>query len=162
MRKRLSQQAMTIVELLVACGLLSVVLVTVMTLFAQLIRNTEKNSLLSAGTYFAEQVMAERIGAAEEALIVAANNSVAAFNPAVYEGEGNLSKADQEARTKFLYKVEAERIDPGVASDPGQMWFVKVEVRWWSDDTTTTDPARSGYGNLSVKRSRLVYVSRPN
>lgn len=154
---------MTVIELLVACGLLAIILVTVMTLFGQLLRNAEKNAMLAAATHFAELVLTEQIAVAENTLhATPGNNAPPAFSLTPVEGEGYLSTADQEARTKFLYRLEAERIDPGVIADPGQLWFVKVEVRWWSDDTATPDPSRSGFGNLSVKRSRLVYLAGPS
>lgn len=161
MRSRNPCLGLTIAELLVASGLLGVVLVTVMTLFAQLLQNTEKNSLLSAGAFFADSVLERQIAQAEATLLAAPSNATPAFPAPSIEGEGFLSTTDNDRQTKFLYRVDVEQMTAGVSADPGQMWFVEVEVRWWSEATAGPNPVRAGHGNLSFKRGRLAYISRP-
>ena len=163
MRCRNPYLGLTIAELLVASGLLAVVLVTVMTLFAQLLRNTEKNSLLSAGAFFADSVLEQQIAQAEATLAAAPSNATPAFTELSVEGEGFLSTTDNDngRQTKFLYRVDVEQMTAGVSAEPGQMWFVEVEVRWWSDAEAGPNPVRAGHGNLNFKRGRLAYISRP-
>jgi type II secretory pathway pseudopilin PulG len=159
-KKKNGDKGLTIAELLVATGLLGMVLVTVMTLFAQLLHNTNKNSLLSAGAFFADTVLDQQISQAQQSLSLAADNADPAFPAALVEGEDSLATNDEELQTKYIYRLEAERMDSGVSTDPGQMWFVEIEVRWWSDDVDGS-AMRAGMGNLSVKRGRLVYLTGP-
>lgn len=159
---RSQRLGLTIAELMVATGLLTVVLVTVMTLFGQLLKNTNKNSLLSAGAFFGDAVMAQQIETAKAVLRSAPNNSTPAFPEDPIEGEGRLAMTDgsENNATKFLYKVEAEQLEGFTAAGQGQLWFVEVEVRWWTDDRTTPNPTRAGTGNLSIKRGQVTYLSR--
>lgn len=157
MLKRVYDNGLTIAELLVATGLLGVVLVTVMTLFGQLLHNTNKNSMLSAGAFFADSVLDQQIGAAQERLLAGSDVFDPAFDPTIVEGEETLATSDEELQTKYIYRLVAEEME---IQSSGQMWFVEVEVRWWNDDLEG-DSARAGMGNLSIKRGRLVYLPGP-
>lgn len=154
---RYNRFGLTIAELLVATGLLATVLVTIMTLFGQLLKNTNKNSLLSAGAFFADSVLEQQIGIAEQRLWTGTASTQAFQNPTV-NGEGLLSTADDqlEKRTKYIYQLDATRVDN---NSKGQWWRVQVEVRWWSDDMTG-DAKRAGSGNLFLKRERMVYIPK--
>jgi type II secretory pathway pseudopilin PulG len=156
--KRNSHSGLTIAELLVATGLLGVVLVTVMTLFGQLLHNTNKNSMLSAGAFFADTVLDDQISLAQESLLLAPDNASPAFASTIVEGEEMLATTDEELQTKYIYRLEAEQLDGFTPSAPGQMWHVEVEVRWWNDDLEG-DAMRAGMGNLSIKRGRIVYLT---
>ena len=158
MFKRKSHSGLTIAELLVATGLLGVVLVTVMTLFGQLLHNTNKNSMLSAGAFFADTVLDKQILLAQEALALAPDNANPAFAVTTVEGEEMLATTDEKLQTKYIYRLEAEQLDGFTPSAPGQLWHVEVEVRWWNDDLEG-DAVRAGMGNLSIKRGRIVYLT---
>jgi hypothetical protein len=156
---------------MIACGLLSLVLVTVMTLFGQLIKNTNKNSLLSAGSFFADKVMEKQIQSAEQRLAsTLPNTSFKAFDlpgyteaSGVFTLEGSDSSAimtgDEDSRkTNYLYRLEAEQVDGFNTGDQGQLWKVDVEVRWWQDTMAGESSAKAGQGKLNLERSRLVYL----
>ena len=165
---RKNEVGLSIAELLVASGLLAMVLVTVMTLFGQLIKNTEKNALLAAGAVFADGVI-DRFSA------LAQKNLDSKANPALYEGfdtpplsvvggdcvlenaEGllNVERDGKDGATKYLYSVNAQLL-PAVKN--GQLWKVDVEVRWWQDKTDNPAQAHAGMGNMNVKRSAIVYL----
>lgn len=162
---------LTIAELLVATGLLAVVLVTVMVLFGQLIKSTTKNSLLSSGSFFADSVLEKHIALAQQRMASSAGSNpndlygfeMAGFTRAgdicsLEEGEGNIVVGDNDRATKFLYKIVAERVDGFLGDDPGQLWNVEIEVRWWHDSTAGAAKVRAGTGKLSIKRKRLVYL----
>lgn len=160
MCRKVSYSGLTIAELLVAIGLLGVVLVTVMTLFGQLLHNTNKNSLLSAGAFFADTVMDSQITRAQETLNMQSDNANPAFAATTVEGEETLATSDEELQTKYIYRLVAEQLDGFAPSAPGQMWHVEVEVRWWND-SMDGDAMRQGMGNLSIKRGRIVYLTAP-
>lgn len=155
---------LSIAELLVASALLSMVLVTVMVLFGQLLKNTQKNSLMSAGAFFADGVMEHFT---TKAMARAANSEPGFELPGFVDsggsiftlenGEGYLNVERNDLATKFLYRIEAEMF----GGTDGQMWKVVTEVRWWQQDTAIPAQARAGMGNLHVKRTRLVYLERP-
>ena len=164
---------MSIAELLVASGLLAVVLVTVMVLFGQLIKNTNKNALVSAGTFMADAILEQQISSASRELDRQGNNATDAFelvpgfsgSTPTYTLDNGIAYSNREAATfdpkrstKFVYKLEAEHIDGFTAGGPGQLWRVKVEVRWWQDSTAGTSEARAGTGKQNVERERIVYL----
>mgnify|MGYP001294770217 CR=1 FL=1 len=167
---------LSIAELLVASALLAMVLVTVMTLFGQLLRNTQKNALLSAGSFFAEKVLTRDVTAARENFFNLSRAATSQKNRFVpfdlpgfsdasgnysKEGEGFISVADQTNKTKYLYRVEATKID-GDPDEQGQIWKVKAEVRWWQDSMSGAAVARAGSGNQSLTLERIVYFGVSN
>lgn len=160
MFQRVHNRGLTIAELLVATGLLGVVLVTVMTLFGQLLFNTDKNSMLSAGSFFADAVLDQQIKIAQERLSGSPDNGDLAFDPAVIEGESTIATTDVKLPSKYIYRLEAEAVALGDSNDYGQMWYVEVEVRWWND-SMEGDAARANMGRLSIKRGRMVYLTGP-
>lgn len=161
------QGGLSIAELLVASGLLAVVLVTVMTLFGQLLKNTNKNSMLTAGAFFADGII-EKFTNEAQIRVQSLGNAAYGFelpgftragsSCTLENGEGYLNVERLDNATKYLYRLEAERLDGFAAADKGQLWKLTAEVRWWQADTTSPEQARSGMGNLSVERSRIVYL----
>ena len=174
---------MSIAELLVATGLLAIVLVTVMVLFGQLIKNTNKNALMSAGAFVADAVIEKQVNLAEVYIqdpSKASDNGTAAFslvpnfvktNTDEYtlaEGETRLSFGDGDddtatvdRRTRFLYRIVANQVDGYAGTDFGQTWLIKAEVSWWQDTMSGASQTRAGSGNLNVKRTRLIYIRGP-
>lgn len=158
---------LSIAELLVASALLAMVLVTVMTLFGQLLRNTQKNALLSAGSFFADGVMEKFITEAQ-LRVEKHGTSTAGFDLPQFtragerytleNGEGFLNIDQGDKPTRYLYRVEAEHLLGFAAAEQGQLWKVTTEVRWWQDSTTGASETRAGIGNLSVLRTRIVYL----
>jgi len=174
--KKTHRLGLSIAELLVATGLMAIVLVTVMTLFGQLLKNTEKNALLAAGSFFADKVLEEQIGRATEraeSLRGTPNaNNTPVFQLPGYTGsgdhftiesaEGYLANGEDRAAgdssgTRYLYRVEAEQVEGFGGAKPGQLWHVEVQVRWWQDSTSGTSATRSGSGKLEVVRDRMAY-----
>ncbi len=151
--KNAHDNGLTIAELLVATGLLGVVLVTVMTLFGQLIVNTDKNSMLSAGAFFADMVLDKHIDIARKSLEDSGDNAIPAFTSTVIEGEETLASEN----TKYIYRLEAEQIDGFATAEPGQAWYIEVEVRWRMDDMDS-EAVRANMGQVNLKRGRMVYL----
>jgi len=151
--KNAHDNGLTIAELLVATGLLGVVLVTVMTLFGQLIVNTDKNSMLSAGAFFADMVIDKQIDVAQKNLETTGDNAIPAFSSTVIEGEETLASEN----TKYIYRLEAEQLDGFATAEPGQAWYLEVEVRWRMDDMES-EAVRANMGQVNLKRGRMVYL----
>jgi type II secretory pathway pseudopilin PulG len=139
-------RGLTLAEVIVAIGILSVVLVAVITLFTQLVSSTTKNNLLNLGTLYADRIL--------EQSVKNARVGGPAFAP-VTTGEESIVSHGDEAATRFAYRVEATRLsDP----DPGEKWFLKIQVQWWHDNPDDPAQARAGYGKLSTTQGRLVYI----
>jgi type II secretory pathway pseudopilin PulG len=159
---------LTIAELMVAIGLLAVVLVTIMTLFGQILKSSHKNALMSAGSFFAESVLERELDRSQSHLLGLGpgQNDEDAFDRDSYteasgkylaDGQGEVAITDERNPTRYLYRVEAERVDFSPAAGRGQMWRVEVEVRWGQDTMAGTSKARAGSGGQMVKRTRLAY-----
>lgn len=144
-----------------------------MVLFGQLIRNTQKNSLTSAGVFFADSVLEREIAGAREYFSanydpssLGSGNILDAFPSSAYpkEGEGYISTSSDDVgnKTKYLYRVEATRVEGFAKTDPAQIWNVKVEVRWWQDSITGQAETRAGTGKISVVQEEIAYIFAEN
>lgn len=138
-------RGLSIGELVVATGLLALMLVTVIVLFAQMLDSTTKSTMLAQGAFFAESVM--------ERAITTLKTGV---NPSVPDGNWSTVKNEQ-SQTTFLYRVESTEL-PSTTDPLGKAYSLSVEVRWWQDNMDAPEENRRGMGKLSVKRTRLVYV----
>ncbi len=156
-----SRTGLTIAELMVASGLLSIVLVTILALFFQLIRNSNKNALMSAGSFFADSVMERQVEQAKARMEILTDNRDDVFDTDLYplEGSGMLSISANDPKTEYLYRVEVERLDQGLTADPGQLWALEVEVRWWQESASGEAEARAGMGRMDLTRGKIVYLS---
>ena len=140
------KRGLTIAEVIVAIGILAVILVAVIALFLQLMSSTTKNNLLNLGTLYADRTL--------EQSVKNAKLGGPAFAPVVTGEESMISHGDEIA-TKFAYRLEATKLsDP----EPGEKWLLRIEVQWWHDDPGDSAEARAGYGKLSTKQERLVYI----
>ncbi len=120
-------------------------LVTTLLLFTQLLASTTKNGHLETASVLADRVL-------EQASLNPASSSPA--YPTVFQGEDEIMVEGEEKPTRFLYQLEATQV--GDVSSGGERWFLEVQVSWWSNDVKAA--SRAGYGNLSTRQSRLVYV----
>ena len=127
--------------------LVSIMLVTTLVLFVQLLASTTKTGYLDTATLYADQIM-------EQAIANPRPTSPAYF-PIVI-GEKAIQVQGDLNPTKFLYELEATKLDDGTTI--GERWLLSVEVRWWTDDVNAEETARSGYGELRTSQSRVVYT----
>jgi hypothetical protein len=128
----------------VATGLLALMLVTVMVLFGQMLESTTKNAMMSQGAFFADRVVEAEISRLK------ATNATGNFNSQEW-----ISSTDETNKTTYLYHVESESL---ATSPLGTSYAIRAEVRWWQGDVTSPEATRKGYGKLSLKRSRVVYI----
>lgn len=137
----------TLGEVMVSLGLLTLMLVSTLVLFSKLLATTTKNGYLETASIYADQVL-------EHAGLHPAPSSPA--YPAVATGEQSLMVEGASAPTKFLYRLDATQVaDP---NPHGERWLLQVEVSWWKDQIDGKQAARSDYGLLRTRQSRLVYV----
>ena len=52
---------------------------------------------------------------------------------------------------------EAEQLDGFATAEPGQAWYLEVEVRWRMDDMES-EAVRANMGQVNLKRGRMVYL----
>lgn len=127
-----------------ATGLLALMLVTVMVLFGQMLESTTKNAMMAQGAFFADRVL--------ESEITRLKNSHA---PNSTDSQEWISSTDESNKTTYLYRVESQEAS---VTTLGKSYAVRAEVRWWQGDLNSPDASRRGYGKLSLRRSRLVYI----
>jgi hypothetical protein len=138
---------LTLSEIMISISLLALMLVTTITLFAQLLASTTKNGYLDAASVYADRLL--------EQAVSAPSSSSPAFLSSTTGEDLILVEGDTQP-TKFVYRIEATEIGDG--SDGGERWLLDVEVRWWTDDIDSTNTSRPGYGELKTSQSRLVYI----
>lgn len=160
MRER-AKGGLTLAELVLAIMLLGLLIVSVLSLFLGLLTSSAKSNDQAIGVVYADRLLQDIAGRARK--------THPSFNPS-YAGNASFYTQDTENLTQFAYTVTATELTPGVGrtgpagefansdpAGPGASWLLEAEVRWWS-----TEQARSkaGSGQLFVRQSRVVYVSR--
>ncbi len=154
--KRGASRGLTIGELVVATGLLALMVVTVMVLFGQMLDATNKNALVSQGSFFAETVL-------EREIYALARYHRDPTNPAVDHSLTHfdwVSFSDDANQTEFSYRVDSRPALFISETDMGVSYSVEAEVRWWQSATGAAQNRR-GMGKMHLKRSRIVYVPKP-
>ena len=141
----MSRKGLSIGELVVATGLLALMLVTVMVLFGQMLESTTKNAMMAQGAFFADRVLESEISRLKDT-----------HTPTSTTSQEWISSTDESNKTTYLYRVESEAVSAG--SPLGTSYAVRAEIRWWQGDINAPDATRRGYGKLSIRRSRLVYI----
>jgi hypothetical protein len=138
-------RGLTLGEVIVAIGVFAAMTLTLLALFTQLMNFTTKNNLLNFGTLYADRLL--------EQTIRSRNSTGPAFS-ASREGEESVVTQGDDKVTKFVYRVEAEKLED---ADPGERWLLTVKVEWWQD-APGGEAVRTGFGKLSTQNQRLVYV----
>ena len=142
---------MTLAELILSMFLLTLLIVIVLGVFTTYLSAGVKSSDQAIGVMFAEQVL-ERVNSS-------AKITYPAF-PAAFNGGQGIYTQDPTNQTTFFYDVTASELTPAVNANPlsaGESWLLETRVSWWSN---AAGASRTGYGALSVRRARMVYVSR--
>ena len=131
---------------------------SVFALIVQLLKGSEKQSHLSAGTILAEEILTERL-----------ERIFANLEPGMTKEDFfalNSPPADPLLGTKVLgnttynYRIEHQTLVTGAGSllggDPAQRNRLKkidISVWWWVNDDTQS---RSGMGRLKAESSRFI------
>lgn len=126
-------------EILVSLAVLATLSLVVVALFTKLLASSVKNQDQISANILAQ-------GLLEQAVRKGPNGKGKYSLP---DQSTVLSSNDQSSRTEFSYDVTSRQISS--ASAMGTLYEVTVSVKWWDD-------LRQGYGNLSTKASRTVYV----
>lgn len=153
--KRAAVRGLTIGELVMATGLLALMVVTVLVLFGQMLDATNKNALVAQGSFFTETVI-------EREIYALARYHRDPSLPAVAHsltGSDWISFTDEENQTEFSYRVDSTPVSFG-GTEMGISYSVSAEVRWWQSSQGDAQ-TRHGMGKMYLKRSRIVYVSKP-
>lgn len=136
---------MTLGELVVAIALMAVLLVSVALVFLALQRASSKTGDSSLALSLAHTVL---------------DQSVQSGPPGWggMEGDRRLYSHDALTPTEYHYQLHSHLVysPPSTPLPMGDLYQLDVEVSWW-------DPAaveRVGYGRLSLRLGRLVFVPR--
>ncbi|MBN9416941.1 MAG: hypothetical protein J0I12_15960 [Candidatus Eremiobacteraeota bacterium] len=130
-----SLRALSVLELVIALGILAALLLCLTAFFLGIWRATSKQDDLTAGTAFAQMQMDRAVLNGTYA------NSAANLS-------GQAYSHDSHTQTLFTYSLTSTEV-PLPPPSTQSAYFVEVTVSWW-------DGRRSGVGNLSTRLSRLV------
>lgn len=137
-----ADRGLSLVELALSLGLLSIAIVALLSVFSMLISSTSKSTGLTAGVVFAERRL-------EEAL---AKGDITA---AIETGSQGIYTHDTANGTTYYYTVTATHLADSVVSSLGRAWYLEVETWWWTD---APEKKRATMGKLSTRVGRVVYV----
>jgi Tfp pilus assembly protein PilV len=120
----------TLLEVVLACGLLGCVMLGLIALFLQLHAGSVKSANLTAGHYFAVERLQETL-------------APSAPWPPAGSRESGIYTLDAEKQTTFYHQVSVTALNP-------QSDYVQVRVWWWNGQ-------RSGQGILSTSTGRVRF-----
>lgn len=141
------QRGLTLIEIMVAIGLISVITLLVVGTLAR---------LLNTGGKTAHQVAANMLALEVLETAATAGPPKWGFTSATIDdqqGERNLMLPGENSSTKFKYKLVTLPLRKS-PDDLGIVTQLTVTVWWWGEDPSH----RSELGKTSVRHSRTVYV----
>ena len=141
------QRGLTLIEIMVAIGLISVITLLVVGTLAR---------LLNTGGKTAHQVAANMLALEVLETAATAGPPKWGFTSATIDdqqGERNLMLPGENSSTKFKYKLVTLPLRKS-PDDLGIVTQLNVTVWWWGEDPSH----RSELGKTSVRHSRTVYV----
>ena len=125
---------LTLLETVIALGLLALLLIGMSGLFLRLLAGAEKSNDLSAGLLVAERILQDECAAAR-------------FESSPGVESTQLYSHDGEASQEFLYQVTCSPMQVSASGAP--IYYVDVQV-WWMGGS------RHGQGKLSTRAGRLA------
>lgn len=151
---KFDKSGFNLAETIVALGVLSVVFIVVATLFTQLLRNSQKDSDLTAGALVAEKVMTERLQRIFANLDpVITKEQFFSQNTPDLDGQVKLNNTVFEYRIAHRLVVTSSG-DPlgGPSGNENRLKKLNITV-WWGNEE---DETRFGSGRQQIEASRLV------
>lgn len=131
------RQAFSILETVLALGLIALMMVALGTLFLRLLGSSDKSGDTSAGLQLADSLLEQAIRGKD-------------FDPPALDGKISLYTHDARAAQEFSYRLTSS----ATVVTPGQpaIYYMDVHV-WWNQPR---GGARRGQGRLEASASRLV------
>lgn len=136
--KRPTGRALTLLETVVALGILTLLLISAAAFFTRMLWSSDKSGDQSAGLQLAESILQECI-------------DQQAFDQPAADRQVRLYTHDAQQQTEFTYRLSAIPVFLPQCSSPS--YALDVHVRWFGGDP---GQARAGRGLLEARLTRLV------
>jgi len=133
----MKRRAFSLLETVLALGLIAILMVALSTLFLRLLGGSDKSGDSSAGLQLADSILEQAIRAKD-------------FDPPPLDGKVSLYTHDASLAQEFSYRLTstATVVTPGKPA----IYYMDVHV-WWNQPRGQN---RLGQGRLDVNLSRLV------
>ncbi len=132
---------LTMIEILLAILLTSVVIIAVMVVLTQLMAGAQKSNDLAGGAVVAERLLSEVV------------NAPGSAPPALVQGVLVTGETGDRI-TEYHYATDTRVVDD--SSPVGKSYLVTVDV-WW--EVPSKDGTRANVGKLTTRLSRVIYRS---
>lgn len=143
----MGKKAPTLAEVVVAVGLLAVVALPLIGLFAKLLGSQSKTTHFTVANFVSNKV-------AERAVLAGPPNW--GMNDISMPQTESTRIHHQSAMVNFSYRIIPSVLAPAPAQNPmGRLYLLEIELNWWSDDP---ELMRIEHGKTSVKTARVVYI----
>lgn len=147
------RKGFSLLEIIIAIGVLAIAIVTVTALFTKVLRGSQKSVDLSRGTMLAQAIISERIYNTFDDDVVK-DLWWTRVDAGIYAGPSNFWESQTVNDMRYvLYAAPVTAL----GAQPYRAAKVDVVVWWW--DSQQTGGAREGYGELRTEVSRLVNES---
>lgn len=134
------RRGLSLVELLLALGILTVAIVLIIGLFLSLLRSSTKTADLTTGMYHARERLREVIEKDQ-------------YWPVPADLAQGLYTTDSTSQTRYFSRVTSVPV-PGSAPDYKGGYYISVDVWWWNQAPGQT---RQGQGVLSTRAGQFFY-----
>jgi hypothetical protein len=153
------QRGLSLAEVVLAVGLLTIIAVTVAGVFTHLLNASAKTTDVTAGRTLARRILDRGVRAGPDK-----DWGFPDTWPTVpvdrKEATQIMTVQASETQSEFFYSLHWELLKPADDLEDGidrQIFFVEVEVTWWGTDSKQ---GRSELGRLSTKISQVARYHR--
>ena len=136
----MKKRGLSLVELILAMGILSIAIVLIVGLFLSLLRSSTKTADLTTGMFFGREKLREVIEHDQ-------------YWPVPADQATGLYTTDAATQTEFFSRVSSTPLS-GSAPDYKGGYYISVDVWWWS---AAPGQQRTGQGVLSTRVSQFYY-----
>ena len=158
MRKQ--SQGVTLAEVVLAVGLLTIISITVAGVFIHLLHASAKTSDVTAGRALARRLLDRAVRAGPPDWGFPQLPTVVG-DPSYKEGGTQILMTQAtESQSEFFYRVEWDDLKPadtGIGGVSRELYHVQVVVSWWGD---APDRSQVEMGRLSTKISQVAGYHR--
>ena len=151
--RREKPEGFSLLEIIIAVGVIAIATLTIIALFTQVLRGSQKSVDLSRGTMLAQSIIAERIYSTFDDDLVK-DFWWSQVDAGIYAGPGNFW--ERQTVNDMRYVLYAAPLT-GLGAAPYRAAKIDVVVWWW--DSEQQGGAREGYGQLRTEVTRLVNES---
>ena len=139
---------LTLAEIMLTLGLMSVISLVIIGLFSRLLLTSKKSSQATTANLLAQSIM-------DRAVREGPPNWGKGTDYTVNGGKASLYTTEEKKKTEYVFEIHHDPVLDDAKM--GELWKLQVVVSWWTD-TPDSQAGRANMGRMSRELTRTVYV----